>query len=501
MTSDDGTMVSRNRTAWLLALAAIALGVYAAWFYHQAGLTLSHYDTKGHLVVARRVMDSLTPGWKQIGAVWLPLPHLLNLLPVQIDWCYRTGISAVALSVLAFGLVVYACARLVLHATGSRLAAAGASLVVGLNPDMLYLQATPMTEPLLLAFTTLGIVMLAEWADDETASRRRKAGLVLAAACLTRYEAWPLTVAALGVTTLSLWRRGVPLWVAVRRVAGIAVYPLVAGLAFLVQSRLTVGQWFVTGGFYVPDNLDKGRPFKSIGSIWWASHVMNGYGILLFATAGALAAAVCGLARRARASLFIVLALAATAALPWYAFYSGHPFRYRYMVPLVPALAVFAGCAIGLSPRRWRVVAAAVLGVLLAVETRPFDQAAPMVQEAQLDRAHSVDRRKVTAYLTGHRHGGKVLVSFGSLSHYVHELSRAGFAIRDFVHEGNGVLWGAAVERPALHVEWVLIEELAEGGDDLAKRARRDARFLEGFRRAAQGGGVALYERERGTGN
>src|SRR5512147_1581479 len=61
--------------------AALLLGCHAAWMYHAAGLTLSHYDAKAHLVVARRVVDNLTPGWHQLGAVWLPLPHLLNLIP------------------------------------------------------------------------------------------------------------------------------------------------------------------------------------------------------------------------------------------------------------------------------------------------------------------------------------------------------------------------------------------------------------------------------------
>jgi hypothetical protein len=36
----------------------------AAWVYYQQQLTLSHYDAKAHLVVARRIMDSLRPGWK-----------------------------------------------------------------------------------------------------------------------------------------------------------------------------------------------------------------------------------------------------------------------------------------------------------------------------------------------------------------------------------------------------------------------------------------------------
>jgi len=59
---------------------------------------------RAHLVVARRVFDSLTPGWQQVGAVWLPLPHLLNALPVQIDWLYRTGFSAIAISIASMAL-------------------------------------------------------------------------------------------------------------------------------------------------------------------------------------------------------------------------------------------------------------------------------------------------------------------------------------------------------------------------------------------------------------
>ena len=78
------------------ALVAALGGAIVAWHYHQLGLTLTHYDARGHLVVARRIIDSITPGWQQVGAVWLPLPHLLNAIPVQIDLFYRTGASGVA---------------------------------------------------------------------------------------------------------------------------------------------------------------------------------------------------------------------------------------------------------------------------------------------------------------------------------------------------------------------------------------------------------------------
>ena len=90
------------------------------------GLTLSHYDARGHLVVARRIFDSITPGWQQVGAVWLPLPHLLNALPVQIDAFYRTGASAVAFSIAAFAIAAGAIAWIVAALTGSAIAAAPA---------------------------------------------------------------------------------------------------------------------------------------------------------------------------------------------------------------------------------------------------------------------------------------------------------------------------------------------------------------------------------------
>jgi hypothetical protein len=95
------------------------LGMYAVYFYATSGLTLSHYDAKAHLVVARRILDSLTPGWVQIGAVWLPLPHLINMLPVQIDLLYRSGGFAVALSVLSHALAVSSIAGTVLLLTAS----------------------------------------------------------------------------------------------------------------------------------------------------------------------------------------------------------------------------------------------------------------------------------------------------------------------------------------------------------------------------------------------
>src|SRR4030095_16510009 len=95
--ADTSAPPRRLLSATVCALAVV-LGLTAALMYARADLTLSHYDARAHLTVARRVVDSLTPGWRQFGGVWLPLPHVLNLMPVQWDWAYRTGAAAVAIS-------------------------------------------------------------------------------------------------------------------------------------------------------------------------------------------------------------------------------------------------------------------------------------------------------------------------------------------------------------------------------------------------------------------
>ncbi len=492
------TRPADNRFIAAIGVAVLLLGCRAAWLYHAAGLTLSHYDAKAHLVVARRVFDNLTPGWPQIGAVWLPLPHVLNLLPVQVDWFYRTGASAVAISIAAFALAAFGVARIIVRATGSRVAALAGAAVLALNPNLLYLQSTPMTEGLLFGLLVLSVSLTIDWLDSPTRRNTVRAGIAVSLACLTRYEAWLVTAALLITCLAVLWLRRIALPQALVRVGRLATYPAIAAGAFLVQSRLTVGKWFVTDGFFVPDNIDTGKPFHAIGSVWWGGHVVSGYGVEVAAAAGVIACLVIALRDRRRLALLVPVALFASGALPAYAFFDGHPFRIRYMTPLVPAFAVFAGLAVGLLRPRLRVVAGAALVGLVLVETPPFDRNAAMLLEAQWDSGNAAARRQVTRYLVAHYDGRPIMASMASLAHYMQELSRAGFQLKDFLHEGNGDLWFKAMEDPRPVAGWILVEEWAEGGDRLATVARENQHFMEGFERVAEGGGVALY-RARGS--
>ena len=482
----------------LAATAAIvALG---AWIvYLRAGLVLSHYDAKAHLVVARRVIDSLTPGWRQLGAVWLPLPHLIQVLPTQVDILYRTGAFGSLISIACFGIAAWATARLVLRATGSPVAAATSTMLLVLNPNLVYVHATPMTEPLLIAATLVAVLWLYEWlADSPETDSPMRVGWVLFAAAWTRYEAWPIVTAAIGAAGIVLWTRGLPAAAIARQLWRLARWPAAAVVLFLINSRLTVGAWLVSGGFYVPDPTYDGLAGKTLLSIWWGTHRLGGYAIEIVALAMAGLILVRALARRHDSALLVTIALFASAAVPSFAFYEGHPFRIRYMLPLACACIPFCGLAVGRLSRPALRTALSVLLVGSALfESPPWGRKAPLLLESQLDASNSAGRQQVTACLARQYHGEKVLASMGSLAHYMQELSLEGFALTDFIHEGNGVLWDLALETgPAPHAGWMLVEEQAEGGDVLAERIRRDPSFTQHMRRACEGGGVALYRRE-----
>lgn len=380
------------------------------------------------------------------------------------------------------------------RATGSALAGWAAFAVFAAHPDVLYLQATPMTESLLMGLCLLGIALTWQWIKTDQAGRTWPAGVALSLACLTRYEAWPITVTTVGVAAGVLMMRGVQFRVAVGRVATLASYPAVAVMAFMMLSRLTVGSWLVTGGFFDIDQSTYHKPFPVVGAVWAGLRGINGDVMMAIGTMATIVVVTSLIRRRDSVHLLVVLALAACVALPLYAFWNGHPFRIRYMVPVTMALAAVAGLGVGLLPRH-QSVAAAVVVLTALIETPPLSGHSPMVLEAQRDAESVRARERLTECLLQSYDETPILASMGSLAPYMQETARVGLSIRQFIHEGIGQLWADSLAEPGRHARWVLIEEVAEGGDVLARLARNSTDFLAGFERQCEGGGVALYHR------
>src|SRR5205807_2202896 len=94
----------RMRDRWLIATLFIACiaSITSTWYVFQRHETLIYGDALSHLIIARRVFDSATPGIAQLGGVWLPLPHLLILLFVWNDYLWATGLAGSLAGMLCF---------------------------------------------------------------------------------------------------------------------------------------------------------------------------------------------------------------------------------------------------------------------------------------------------------------------------------------------------------------------------------------------------------------
>jgi hypothetical protein len=207
-------------TVWVAALAAFA-SVIAFLIYFRNGDVLLYGDAVAHINIARRVFDSRTPGLLQLGTVWLPLPHLL-MIPFLISksaWQTGVGGSFVSMATYVFSVAgIFRLVRGALTASGrTQFTASGtawfAAASYGLNPNLLYLQSTAMTEALHLACFVWTLVYFSEFlraaSRSEWSSSARqslwKCGGCLAAACLTRYDGWFLAACiAVAVVVMGL---------------------------------------------------------------------------------------------------------------------------------------------------------------------------------------------------------------------------------------------------------------------------------------------------------
>lgn len=281
------------------------------------------------------------------------------------------------------------------------------------------------------------------------------------------------------------------------RVVRLGLWPLLTGIGFLIWSRSTIGEWFVTGGFFVPDNPAKGDISLVVEQIREGLESLSSPAFAAFGALGFVFILARGLASRADRSVLVVLSLVAMASLPFLAFHAGHPLRIRYMTPLVASAALFTGFAIGLAPSAARIALALIAALLIVPDLKPFDHTSPMIVEARREEPQQRDRRAVTDALRQTWDGSPILMSMGSLAHYMHDLGREGFNIRDFLHEGNGDMWKASVIDPAPHARFMIVEEYAEGGDEFAHLLRAFPSIAAKYERIAAGGNVVLYRRIR----
>ena len=220
--------VAPDGRATRVAGAAVLVSLFAFLYYLQRSDLLLYGDAVAHINIARRVFDSQTPGMLQLGTVWLPLPHLLMIPFIFSDAMWRSGAGGSMPSMIAYVLGVVGIFRLVrgmLEADvrtkpAAVLGAWAAAFAYGANPNLIYMQATAMTESVYLALFVWAVVYFAEFIrglrENEDPGGQQpqvartpvaRCAWCLAGAELTRYDGWFLAGVMGAVVVVIVLRR------------------------------------------------------------------------------------------------------------------------------------------------------------------------------------------------------------------------------------------------------------------------------------------------------
>jgi hypothetical protein len=461
-----------------VSLAAIS-GLAVAYVSH-SGWTLYYGDAEAHLDIARRVVDSRKPGYDQLGTVWLPLPHVLMLPLVQNDRLWRSGLAGAIPSAACFvcaGVFLYASLLRVARSSAVALASLG---VLALNPNLLYLQATPMTETVVLAALMALLYFTVLFRETQSFAAVIGAAVASVAASMARYEGW-FVIPFVAIYFLVVGRKH-------RFTAAL----LFAALAALGPLYWLGHNWWIYSnplefynGPYSPMSIYRRALAQNMAPYpgdhnWKTAAFYFLTAVRLFAGWGAVLLGIAGLAAALVKRLFWPLLLAALPALFYiWSMHSGGtpiyvptlwPFSYyntRYALTALPLLAIAGGSLVLVAPLRWRswIAGTIVLASLASWLIRPQPAEWVTWKESQVN---SITRRAWTkaaaSSLAGSYHSGAgIVTSFGDLTGILRE---AGIPLREALYDGDEPAWMAATTRPDLflHEEWAVVNS----GDTVA---------------------------------
>jgi hypothetical protein len=212
LTPKETERLALRTETFIVAWSAVLVSLFAFSYSFSHSLLLLYGDAVAHLHIARRLVDSLHPGFRQLGSVWLPLPHLLMLPFIwRMSW-WQSGVAGAfpSMGAYVFGVAgIYRLARQWLAPQASLVAV----VFFALNPGLLYMQSTAMNEPLFLAEMIWTALLLVEFRRALDSSEDRLAaklllitGVVLVGAIYTRYDGWIFAACAWLIALLPMLR-------------------------------------------------------------------------------------------------------------------------------------------------------------------------------------------------------------------------------------------------------------------------------------------------------
>lgn len=160
-------------------------------------------DAWSRVANAYYVLYSRDPHLAAIGFVWNPLPSIavLPLLPFKIMWpaMVGTGFAASIVSALCMAGAVYEVHGIAMDWGVRRSARLLVTAMFAFNPMIVYYGANGMSEAMFLVTLIVTVRYLSRWALTRETVPLVVAGVALAAAYMTRYEAAVAAIGAVGL--------------------------------------------------------------------------------------------------------------------------------------------------------------------------------------------------------------------------------------------------------------------------------------------------------------
>lgn len=529
--------------AWWVVILSTLLAIVATAYSFAHGYTISYGDAESHLNIAKRVVDSLTSGFAQLGGIWLPLPHILLIPFVYFDYLWRTGLAGSIVSGVAYvisSLYLYKLAHLLTHNKG---VAFFTALVFMLNPNILYLQSTPMTELPLIVFFILSSYFFIRFLYDDT-----KLLMLIAAAgfgfcaSLSRYDGWGLVLMEAGVLFLyyfpirinRAWFEtesdSVKLFIANGKHTILELWHRLEGrtILFVTLAFFGVFLWLLWGYLILGDPLYFTHSEFSASSqqnswhargelparhnwlvalLYYTTTAMESAGTLLAVTA------VCGVllfmrAKEVRHRLLLLLVLFVPFFFNILTLYLGQSviflpgvtpksfewtlFNVRYGTMMVPVIALFVGYVFAKSGTLGKSVVAALLvlqSLLFFIGFTPVLSLADGVVGLSSATAKMPDAQQWIA--NNYDHGILLTDDFARTISII----RTPIKMRDIIYIGNKPYWEESLVEPEKYARWIVMQKNDTVWVNINDNPVTNARLYKHFNKVYTSENILIFKR------
>ena len=500
-------LTSRSWTVVIVLLILLSIGAW--WFYFSQGLTLSYNDARSHLNVARRAVDSLQPGAAQIGSVWLPLFHVLEIPFVGNDYLWHSGVAGSIISMISFvvgGVYVLKIGERLHFDRPTLFISLG---VYALNPNLLFLQSAPMTEALLITLTLATAFYFLEWVQTFQPISLIYTAFATFLATITRYDGWFLfgfvavmvafvgykkkglrfaegnfilycTLAGFGVFLWLLWNLvifGHPLYFAVGPFSAKAQQDILLSEGRLITKGNFIYSFFIYL-FATRYNLGNWLSILFLGGLWYISW-SKWYPTLIKLAIWVLMTPL----------FFNVLSLVAGHSaihlpeLPPYTWFND-----RYGLMMLPAAAILVG--IFVNGKR----AAIILAIcILLIQTQIMYVGNNIITIEDGVRGASAEfQDEAGNWIRDNVQSGLILVAASSNDAL---MFRSGLPLKRFITEGAQKYWSTTLADPTTYADWVIMHK----GDLVERNLNTNPAFLQNYRLVYHDDFSYVYKKELGS--